>query len=93
MKGLIPTLAVLGATVVKYCPPPFNDFKYADNATLLSEAISEFKVDPQTGWSHVVADPSPAKPWPVDHHKLSVIPFCYVDQWTKNKIDTIRDKA
>lgn len=93
MKGLISILAVLGATVVKCCPLPFNDFRCADNATLLHEAISEYKFDPQIGWAHVVADPRPAKTWPADDHKLSFIPFCYVDQWTKNKIDTIRYKA
>jgi hypothetical protein len=44
--------------------PPFNDFWYLDNATLLQEAIAEHRSNPGLGWAHVVGSDSPTKLWP-----------------------------
>ncbi|KAH7084698.1 hypothetical protein BKA63DRAFT_559387 [Paraphoma chrysanthemicola] len=81
-------------SVLAYCcPPPFEDFRYLDNATLLRDTIADItakaKYDPQLGWAHVISDPSPHKPWPSNDDKMTFVPFCFADEFTKSKLNDI----
>jgi hypothetical protein len=68
-------------TIVHGCPPPLNNFKYADNNTLLRQAISQHES------AHVVGGNSALRPWPTNAQGIVVIPFCFVDVWVKHKIE------
>jgi hypothetical protein len=79
--------------VANCCMPPFNDFRYLDNATLLQEAIAKHQSNPKLGWVHVVGSESPVKPWPKSQYGRTVIPFCYGDQLTRDRLDSMRYEA
>lgn len=86
MVSVLYVLALL--TLVVYgCPPPFNDFKYANNNTLLLEKIAQYTSDPQLGWAHVIGGTSPVKTWPANDKGIVNIPYCWADPWSKKKID------
>lgn len=86
MATLIHILTLLNV-VVYGCPPPFNDFQYANNDTLLLEKISQYKSGPQLGWAHVVGGTSPVKTWPANDQGIVSIPYCWADPWSRKNID------
>lgn len=67
------------------CPPPFNDFEYVDNDTLLREKIDGYKSNPQLGWAHAVGGVSALRPWPANAQGIVLIPYCFEDAWAKKK--------
>jgi hypothetical protein len=81
------------------CVPPFNNFRYLGNTTLLQEAIAKYNNDSQLndatqlGWAHVVGDPSPVKTWSKDQYGISNVKFCYRDGYAKKKLEDIRYAA
>ena len=98
MKLSILILVVAFGLSAYSCPPLFNDFRYLENTTLLREAIVQHRSFPQLGlthghhgrrWSHADHRLSPMAVWPANDNKLTVIPFCYVNKFAKNKIGGI----
>lgn len=84
MATLFHILSLLG--LVAYgCPPPFNDFDYANNDTLLREKITQYKANPQLGWAHVIGGTSPVKTWPANQQGKVIIPYCWADAWSQKK--------
>jgi hypothetical protein len=75
MKFLVLLLSLL-ITLAHGCMPPFNDFRYAENDTLMREAIAQYKSNPEGGWLAVLENGSPIK-------------FCYADDYSKSKIGLI----
>jgi hypothetical protein len=80
-------LAVVQLTTC--CWPPHLNPELATNRTLLDEAIKAQEANPAAGWTHVVGEPSPRKPWPAGSDGLVRIRYCYRDeraarnkQWT-----------
>lgn len=74
-------------SMVYGCPPLFNAFKYADNDTLLHQAISQYESNPALGWAHVIGGASPAEPWPTNDEGIVFIPYCFTDAWTTSKFE------
>lgn len=66
--------------------PHFNNFKYADNATLLKEVVAQYDANPAMGWAHVLGGTSPLKPWPKDDNGLVNIKYCWPNLETKAKL-------
>ncbi|KAH6639790.1 hypothetical protein C7974DRAFT_449980 [Boeremia exigua] len=73
-------------TITVSCIPPFNDFKYTDNATLLEEAVLQHDANPAMGWAHVLGGTSPIKPWPKDDAGLVKIKYCWSNSETREKL-------
>lgn len=71
--------------IARGCPPPFNDFRYANNDTLLREVIDQARSNPQLGWSHVIGGTSPVKTWPADQQGTVSIPYCWANDFSKKK--------
>ncbi|KAF1926112.1 uncharacterized protein M421DRAFT_7334 [Didymella exigua CBS 183.55] len=74
------------ATLAMSCISAFNDFKYADNATLLKETIAQYEANPAMGWAHLLGGTSPLKPWPKDESGLVNIRYCWPNLDTKAKL-------
>jgi hypothetical protein len=88
MKFLLLLLSLL-ITLAHGCMPPFNDFRYAENDTLMREAIAQYKSNPEGGWLAVLENGSPIKPWPKNDVGVSAIKFCYADDYPKSKTGLI----
>ncbi|KAF2027793.1 hypothetical protein EK21DRAFT_71136 [Setomelanomma holmii] len=74
-------------SIVAYCcSPPFNNFHYLDNATLLHKTIAAVNAKLDLGWAHVVGRTSPVTPWPVNGLQITFVGFCYADALTKSKL-------
>ena len=80
-------------SMVYGCRPPFNDFKYADNHTLLHQAITQYTSNAARGWAHVVKGYSPATPWPANDEGIVIIPYCFTDPWTKSRLEKSFEEA
>ncbi|EAT87304.1 hypothetical protein SNOG_04913 [Parastagonospora nodorum SN15] len=102
LSTLILLIVVFGVSAYSY-PPPFNEFRYLDNVTLLHEAIAQHRpVHPRLGsihghqdrrWSHADHGLSPMDVWPVNDNKFTVVPFCYVNKFAKNRTGRIWSQA
>jgi hypothetical protein len=92
VKPLLLFLFLL-VSLARSCTPPFNDFRYVDNATLLNNAIAQYNSNPEGGWLSVLHPDSPIKPWPKNDLGISIIKFCFSDQNTKNKVGPILAEA
>ncbi|KAF2680947.1 hypothetical protein K458DRAFT_433842 [Lentithecium fluviatile CBS 122367] len=82
-------LAVFVALVAS-CPPPLNRWEYADNTTLLEEAIAQLNQvgDPATGWVHTVGADSPVTTWPPGAKDVFVrIPYCFYNEEAKEELE------
>jgi hypothetical protein len=88
MKFLL-LLLILFITLAHSCVPPFNDFRYIDNETLLHEAIAEYTSNPEGGWLNAMHTGSPIKPWPKDSAGISFIKFCYANEQARNRLSLI----
>jgi hypothetical protein len=79
------------------CPPPFNDFMFADNATLLQETIDQYETNPELGWTHVInngpGSSSPLQVWPTGSNGIVNIKYCFVDQIDKGRLHDIVSRA
>lgn len=83
----IPLLLIAFATLATCCMPAFNDFKYAENATLLEEIVAQYGSNPDMGWADVLGGTSPLQPWPKDNSGLVNIQYCWPDLETKSKLE------
>jgi hypothetical protein len=79
------------------CPPPFNDFRFADNATLLQETVDQYETNPELGWTHVIntwpGSSSPLQVWPSGSDGIVHIKYCWVDQITKDRLESVVSRA
>ncbi len=73
--------------MVLTCVPPFNDFIYSDNVTLLEQAIAQYDSNPAMGWAHVLGGTSPLTPCPKDESGLVNIQYCWPDQDIKRMLE------
>jgi len=74
------------------CIPPFNDFRYIDNTTLLQEVVEgwERARAAQMDWAHVLDGRGPVERWPKGASGIVHINYCFWDQDTKVSPSLIR---
>jgi hypothetical protein len=78
-------LAIFG-TITVSCPLPLNDIRYAENATLLTEAMAEIQLrltDPQMGGINAVGSGSPIERWSYSADFKTHIPVCFRNSVTR----------
>tara|TARA_R110002003_G_scaffold46_15_gene3846 strand:+ start:2187 stop:2729 length:543 start_codon:yes stop_codon:yes gene_type:complete len=84
-------LMLLAALVLltQACIPPFNNFRYADNTTLLQEAVTQHESNPAMGWSHILNGQGPAEHWPTGADGIVHIEYCFANPESKGALGGI----
>ncbi|KAF1849685.1 uncharacterized protein K460DRAFT_349848 [Cucurbitaria berberidis CBS 394.84] len=75
------------AAISSTCMPPFNDMRYADNATLLQVTLDQYEANPTLGWAHVFDGESPLERWPANENGIVIINYCFLNQNVKDKLE------
>ncbi|KAH7094346.1 hypothetical protein FB567DRAFT_542809 [Paraphoma chrysanthemicola] len=79
--------------LTRACIPPFNDFRYADNTTLLQAAVIRHEANPAMGWSHILNGKGPAEHWPTGADGIVHIQYCFDNEKSKRELGSIIIKA